>query len=357
MSVKLSAWVWDGCAAQGVKGIKLLVMARLADFSSDEGICWPSVATIVRQVGAGRSTVITAISDLEKEGWLTRTERRKGQRSDTNLYTLNTQKLRAAAAHLHGPVPEHSESGHPANTGAGGDHDSVSERSDSECSDSGRPENMKKGGSEGSESGHDPSLTTDPSLNPIRNAREAHEVEPVNLAPVPDYPNQPGTAFPSGPVLGKFPMSPEWSPSADFRKRAALWGFPVPEGLDRASLIAALTAFRDYWIAEAKVFSQVQWEQKFARNLQVRPTQHRGNNHAGLDPNSTANPTVQRIRAARAEWERNRAAERMEVLGDGGGRVFEQVGRQERYSAIGPVDCPDWELDQRPDDERMQGDG
>ena len=37
MSVKLSSWVWDGCAAQGVKGIKLLVMAGLADFSSDEG--------------------------------------------------------------------------------------------------------------------------------------------------------------------------------------------------------------------------------------------------------------------------------------------------------------------------------
>jgi hypothetical protein len=37
VSVKLSSWVWDGCAAQGVKGIKLLVMARLADFSSDEG--------------------------------------------------------------------------------------------------------------------------------------------------------------------------------------------------------------------------------------------------------------------------------------------------------------------------------
>lgn len=167
MSVKLSAWVWDGCASQGVKGIKLLVMARLADFSSDEGICWPSVATIARQLGAGRSTVITAITDLEKEGWLRRTERRKGQRSDTNLYTLNAQKLRAAAAQFHGSVSERSDSGHPENTGAGGGHDSISERPDSECSGSGRPENPEKGGSEGSGSGYDPSLKPDPSFKEI----------------------------------------------------------------------------------------------------------------------------------------------------------------------------------------------
>lgn len=55
MSVKVSSYVWDGCAAHGVKGTKLLVMLRLADFSNDEGIfairvskrlsverlCWP----------------------------------------------------------------------------------------------------------------------------------------------------------------------------------------------------------------------------------------------------------------------------------------------------------------------------
>lgn len=151
MSVKLSAWVWDGCAAQGVKGIKLLVMARLADFSSDEGICWPSVATIARQLGAGRSTVITAISQLEAEGWLTRTERRNGQRSATNLYTLNAEKLRMAAALFQGSVSERPKP----------------ECSDSECSDSGRSENSKNGDSQGPESGHDPSVTTDPSLKQI----------------------------------------------------------------------------------------------------------------------------------------------------------------------------------------------
>lgn len=62
MSVKLSAWVWDGCAAAGIKGNKLLIMLRLADYASDEGIAYPSVATIARQLGAGRSTVIGLIN-------------------------------------------------------------------------------------------------------------------------------------------------------------------------------------------------------------------------------------------------------------------------------------------------------
>ncbi|WP_075208950.1 phage antirepressor KilAC domain-containing protein [Enterobacter hormaechei] len=44
------------------------IMARLADFSSDEGVSWPSIATIARQIGAGESTVRTAISQLEKDG-------------------------------------------------------------------------------------------------------------------------------------------------------------------------------------------------------------------------------------------------------------------------------------------------
>ncbi|EPL5641163.1 helix-turn-helix domain-containing protein, partial [Klebsiella oxytoca] len=33
MSVKLSAYVWDGCAAAGIKGNKLLIMLRLADYA------------------------------------------------------------------------------------------------------------------------------------------------------------------------------------------------------------------------------------------------------------------------------------------------------------------------------------
>lgn len=97
MSVKLSAFVWDGCAAAGMKITSVAIMARLADFSNDEGVCWPSVATIARQIGAGPSTVRTALGKLEQDGWINRTARRKGNRNGSNLYQINVKKLRDAA--------------------------------------------------------------------------------------------------------------------------------------------------------------------------------------------------------------------------------------------------------------------
>ena len=68
MSTKLTGYVWDGCAASGMKLSSVAIMARLADFSNDEGVCWPSIETIARQIGAGMSTVRTAIARLEAEG-------------------------------------------------------------------------------------------------------------------------------------------------------------------------------------------------------------------------------------------------------------------------------------------------
>ncbi|CAK5467328.1 helix-turn-helix domain-containing protein [Escherichia coli] len=40
MSTKLTGYVWDGCAASGMKLSSVAIMARLADFSNDEGVCW-----------------------------------------------------------------------------------------------------------------------------------------------------------------------------------------------------------------------------------------------------------------------------------------------------------------------------
>ncbi|MGO0653310.1 conserved phage C-terminal domain-containing protein [Citrobacter freundii] len=97
MSTKLTGYVWDGCAASGMKLSSVAIMARLADFSSDEGVCWPSIETIARQLGAGPSTIRTAIAKLEKDGWLTRTQRRNGNRNASNIYRLNVAKLQAAA--------------------------------------------------------------------------------------------------------------------------------------------------------------------------------------------------------------------------------------------------------------------
>ena len=158
MSTKLTSYVWDGCASSGMKLSSVAIMARLADFSSDEGVCWPSIATIARQIGAGESTVRTAISALEKEGWLTRKSRRQGNRNASNVYTLNVQKLRAAAfAHL----PDSDTS----NPDASKSDASKSDASESDPSKFEASEFSKKSGFDPSESGGDPSVntTTDPS--------------------------------------------------------------------------------------------------------------------------------------------------------------------------------------------------
>lgn len=98
MSTKLTGYVWDGCAASGMKLSSVAIMARLADFSNDEGVCWPSIETIARQIGAGMSTVRTAIARLEAEGWLTRKARRQGIAAGFKGLLPYTRKTRLACS-------------------------------------------------------------------------------------------------------------------------------------------------------------------------------------------------------------------------------------------------------------------
>lgn len=141
MSTKLTGYVWDGCAASGMKLSSVAIMARLADFSSDEGVCWPSIETIARQLGAGPSTIRTAIAKLEKDGWLTRTQRRNGNRNASNVYRLNVAKLQAAA------FSQLSDS-----------DTSKSDASKFDASKTDSSKSVKNGGFDPSESGGDPSV-------------------------------------------------------------------------------------------------------------------------------------------------------------------------------------------------------
>jgi biotin operon repressor len=140
------------------------IMARLADFSSDEGVCWPSIETIARQLGAGESTIRTAIGKLEQEGWLTRTQRRKGNRNASNVYHLNVSKLQAAA------LSQLSES-----------DSSKSDASKSDASKFDASESDKKVVLHPPESGGDPSVTSTP---------DPSDQKPVGQSPVATDPQQ-----------------------------------------------------------------------------------------------------------------------------------------------------------------------
>ena len=141
MSSKILGNVWDACAAHDVKGAKLVIMARLADYSNDDGVCYPSVETICRQLGLGESTVRTAIAELESSGWLRRESRRKGNRNTSNLYHLNADRLEALAR-----IEKDKVAALKQQRRANGFHPSDSEPSGSGCSNGFHPSVSDKNG-------------------------------------------------------------------------------------------------------------------------------------------------------------------------------------------------------------------
>ncbi|MCE1268519.1 helix-turn-helix domain-containing protein [Enterobacter hormaechei] len=146
MSSKILGNVWDACAAHDIKGAKLVIMARLADYSNDDGVCYPSVETICRQLGLGESTVRTAIAELESSGWLRRESRRKGNRNTSNLYHLNADRLEALARIEKDKVAalkkqRRTNGFHPSESDT-----SKSEPSDSVCSNGFHPSDSDKNG-------------------------------------------------------------------------------------------------------------------------------------------------------------------------------------------------------------------
>lgn len=98
MSSKLHGLVWEGCGPSGMTLSRIAVLARLADYSNDEGYSWPAVDTIREQVGAkSKTTIRAAIKELESAGWLSVKERRSGGRNISNAYQLDVEKLEQAA--------------------------------------------------------------------------------------------------------------------------------------------------------------------------------------------------------------------------------------------------------------------
>ena len=66
-----------------------LILLKLADNASDEGVCWPSMQTIASQCQCERRTVVTHINLLQDKGWLKISHRFKSDGSkNSNQYLL-----------------------------------------------------------------------------------------------------------------------------------------------------------------------------------------------------------------------------------------------------------------------------
>ncbi|EPM8540469.1 helix-turn-helix domain-containing protein [Proteus mirabilis] len=176
MSNKLTGYVWDACAVSGVKGTKLMIMVRLADYSSDEGVAYPSVETISRQIGAGISTIRNACNELERDDWLVKKQRRNGNRNASNLYFLNVDKLEKIALEENAKLRKQRER-------LSNFHRPDSDRSDSDRTENSKnvrfdpPESGVQGGFHPPESGGDPQVNSkhDPQVNSKHDPQELLE--------------------------------------------------------------------------------------------------------------------------------------------------------------------------------------
>lgn len=66
---------------------KLLLLA-LGQLADEEGVCWPTQATLADMMNAGRGTVISAIARMEEAGWLLVDRERTAQGHKLHHYKL-----------------------------------------------------------------------------------------------------------------------------------------------------------------------------------------------------------------------------------------------------------------------------
>ncbi|MGF1878802.1 helix-turn-helix domain-containing protein [Photobacterium frigidiphilum] len=102
MSVRIMSMVWDYPV---FRGNTKLIMLCLADFSNDEGYCWPSLERIANKCGISRSTLKVQLANLCNDGYIRKELRKKITASgeitnDTNVYWLTIEKLQNTESDL-----------------------------------------------------------------------------------------------------------------------------------------------------------------------------------------------------------------------------------------------------------------
>lgn len=198
---------------------------------------------------------------------------------------------------------------------------------------------QREGNGEPTNKDPDTDLKENPSLSAGANENSGGHTQPEDPTP-PRYVD--GVSEP----IGKFSMSDSWLPSVDFRQRAAQWGtlLPEPDYLD-----TELAEFSAYWASEGKVFTQIQWEQKFARHVVLVRTKKQpvtgGDSNVGTRPEPTASRAVQQIQSAHAEWRRRNGLDgdgnSVATMAGDGGNILEPLDAEEWGRTIDSVDSSD----------------
>ena len=80
---------FDSIYAADLPHRAVTVYMYLKEWTNKEGICWPAVSTISRELRLSRSTIQRALRDLEAAGWLSKEPRwRENGSSSSNRYHI-----------------------------------------------------------------------------------------------------------------------------------------------------------------------------------------------------------------------------------------------------------------------------
>ena len=88
MSIRVMSLVWDNFPGAG--GSELLVLLALADWSNDDGLCWPSVAAVATKSRLSRSQAQRVMRGLCDGGFVSVVGNENGGKpGDTRRYRIN----------------------------------------------------------------------------------------------------------------------------------------------------------------------------------------------------------------------------------------------------------------------------
>lgn len=97
MSIRIMSQVWNMEIDDSTT--KLTLMA-LADFSDDEGYCYPSYEVLAKKISKSKRTAIRAVEKLAELGFLQKEKRElKDGTSSANLYKILSEKDRVTQTH------------------------------------------------------------------------------------------------------------------------------------------------------------------------------------------------------------------------------------------------------------------
>lgn len=92
MSFQAMAWALK----QPAKTSEKFLLIVIANYADEHGQAWPSVERLCKDTGMSRATVQRSLRKLEKNGYVTREKRVRGQLQTSNLYRLKA-KISAAS--------------------------------------------------------------------------------------------------------------------------------------------------------------------------------------------------------------------------------------------------------------------